>query len=378
MAEHGDHGGTPWGWGRCRDDCWGLQEDGLPFTTALPLPAAPRMPPLQPHHSPRTWGYGGSGRCSPPWVGVSRAQEPLVRPHSRTQPHTNGFCSPQPFAGGSRGWCGRWCHEAALPRPHPVPIPSPSRPHPVPIPSPCQGRTAVTRRSGSRRGRVEGGRLDKARTEPSPEMSSRLPLPRGMRSGGVGSTGGAPMSNGHPSGICSCVGSLGPGGERSHQLPSTPKPDPPPAPSPDPTLPRGPAGNGCRPSMVTVCPQHCRDPMGPQRWAHRQLQVLQPGGEQRPHSGGGGEGQRRAQRLQRAPKNPQFFISSSKARRRRCREGLCAPRGWELGVRTDGDTGPPAQHCTQPCSKAPTVPGLRGRETKADHLWTTNSFRGFG
>lgn len=210
--------------------------------------------------------------------------------------------------------------------------------------------------------------MDKARTAPCPGMSSRLPLPRAMRSGGVGSTGGAPMSHGHPSGICSCVGSQGPGGERSHQLSSTPKPDPPPASGPDPTTASGscrewvPPIRGHRVTPLPCSSNSALHPWDPKRWQHRQLQALQPwgGGEGRDPTVGGGEGQRRALRLQRAPKNPQCFISSSKARRS-CREGLCAPSGWEMGVHIDGDMGPPAQHCTQPCSKAPIVPELWGR-----------------
>lgn len=149
-----EHGGTPWGRGHCRDDCCGLQEGLLPtipfhHSSCSAPPGSPMDARIAaPSQPPGTWGDTEDPGAAAPHkrVGVSRAQEPLVRPRSRTQPHTNGFCSPQPSAGGPRGWCGRWYQGAALPRPHPVPIPWP-----------CQGRTAVTQRSGSRRGRMEAG-----------------------------------------------------------------------------------------------------------------------------------------------------------------------------------------------------------------------------
>lgn len=192
------------------------------------------------------------------------------------------------------------------------------------------------------------------------------------------------MSHAHPRGICSCVGSQGSeGGGRTVQ-PSAP------------THPKArihrlhPAltphclgvlqGMGaaharslCAPSPPPT-PLHCSSNPALHPWdskRYQQLRVLQPGGGSRdPTAGRGGGGQQRAQRLQRAHKNPQCFISSSKAGRRRCGEGLCAPCGWEMGARTDGDVGPPAQHYTQPCSKAPTVPALRTT------FWTTGSFWG--
>lgn len=192
------------------------------------------------------------------------------------------------------------------------------------------------------------------------------------------------MSHAHPRGICSCVGSQGSeggwGGGAAISSHPPQSPDPPPAPSPDPALPRGPAGNGCCPCTVAVCPLPTPHPaalLQQPRTAPMGLQTVPTapgaaarGGSRDPTAGRGGGGQQRAQRLQRAHKNPQCFISSSKAGRRRCGEGLCAPCGWEMGARTDGDVGPPAQHYTQPCSKAPTVPALRTT------FWTTGSFWG--
>lgn len=273
--------------------CRRVSSPQFPFTTAraLPLLAAPWMPALQPHHSPPgRGGYGGSGRCSPPQTGRSQpcTGAPCAAPQPDAAPHKR-LLFPAAVRGGAQGVV--W---AVVPRGSAAP--SPSRPHSVAVPR-AHGRDAALRQpAGTDGGGGGGGRgLDKARTAPCPGMSSRLPLPRAMRSGGVGSTGGAPMSHGHPSGICSCVGSQGPGGERSHQLSSTPKPDPPPASGPDPTTASGscrewvPPIRGHRVTPLPCSSNSALHPWDPKRWQHQQLQALQPGwGErgQRPHSGG--------------------------------------------------------------------------------------------
>lgn len=114
------------------------------------------------------------------------------------------------------------------------------------------------------------------------------------------------MSHAHPRGICSCVGSQGSeggwGGGAAISSHPPQSPDPPPAPSPDPALPRGPAGNGCCPCTVAVCPlptphpaallqQPRTAPMDSKRY--QQLRVLQPGGgAETPQRGGEEEGSR--------------------------------------------------------------------------------------
>ena len=173
---------------------------------------------------PQDVGYGGIRALQPPvGRGQPRTGAPCAAPQPDTAPHKRPLFPSAARGGGPRGWCGRWCHEAALPRPHPVPIPSPSRPHPVPIPWPCRGRTAVTHPAGTGGGgpgQGEDGALpcDELTASSSPRDEVR----------GCGQHRGSPDVPCPPQRhlqLCWLPGvGRGVGGRCSHQLPPTPKP----------------------------------------------------------------------------------------------------------------------------------------------------------
>ena len=221
-----------------------------------------------------------------------------MRPHSRTRPHTNGLCSPQPPAGGGPG--GGVGGGATRQR-CPVPIPSPSRPHPVPIPWPCRGRTAVTHPAGTGGGgpgQGEDGALpcDELTASSSPRDEVRgcgqhrgspdVPCPPQRHLQlcwlpGVGRGGGAAQPPAppppqarihrlHPALTPHCLGVLqGMGAAHARSLC---------APSPPPT------------------PLHCCSNPALHPWdskRYQQLRVLQPGGgAETPQRGGEEEGSR--------------------------------------------------------------------------------------